>query len=107
MILEHAILNVITGREAQFEMDFRRAEAIISAASGYLGHKLIRSIEHPAQYLLLVKWRSLEDHTQGFRKSNEYEQWKSLLHHYYEPFPSVEHYELNNSASADREALSI
>jgi len=35
----------------------------------------------------------LEDHTEGFRGSAEYEQWRALLHHFYEPFPTVEHYE--------------
>jgi heme-degrading monooxygenase HmoA len=44
--------------------------------------------------LLLVVWRRLEDHTEGFRRSPEYEQWRQLLHHYYEPFPTVEHFAL-------------
>jgi heme-degrading monooxygenase HmoA len=42
---------------------------------------------------LLVRWDTIEDHTVGFRQSLEYQQWKSLLHHFYDPFPMVEHYE--------------
>jgi heme-degrading monooxygenase HmoA len=48
--------------------------------------------------LLLVQWDSLEDHTVGFRGSPQYQQWRELLHRFYEPFPLVEHYELVNSA---------
>jgi heme-degrading monooxygenase HmoA len=44
--------------------------------------------------LLLVQWGSLEDHTEGFRKSVDYQEWKRLLHHFYDPFPVVEHYRL-------------
>ena len=28
----------------------------------------------------------------GFRKSDRYLPWRSLLHHFYDPFPVVEHY---------------
>lgn len=43
--------------------------------------------------MLLVSWESLEDHTVGFRESEQYKEWKALLHHFYDPFPIVEHYE--------------
>jgi heme-degrading monooxygenase HmoA len=43
-----------------------------------------------------VYWQSLEDHTVGFRGSASYQEWKKLLHHYYDPFPTVEHYEQIN-----------
>jgi len=45
------------------------------------------------RYILLVNWERLEDHTEGFRGSEEYQEWKKLLHHFYDPFPTVEHYE--------------
>jgi len=58
-----------------------------------VSHELRRCVEAPNRYLLLVRWRKLEDHTVGFRKSARYEEWKKLLHHFYDPFPTVEHYE--------------
>jgi len=42
----------------------------------------------------LVRWTSLEAHTVEFRGSAGYQRWKQLLHHFYDPFPSVQHYEL-------------
>ena len=60
--------------------------------NGYISHELQHSIENPNRYILLVNWESLEDHTKGFRKSAEYQQWRSLLHHFYDPFPEVEHF---------------
>jgi len=93
MILEVAILDVIEGKEESFEKDFLEASKIISSIEGYISHELQKCIETKNRYILLVKWENLEDHTIGFRESNEYQAWKKLLHHYYEPFPTVEHYE--------------
>jgi Uncharacterized enzyme involved in biosynthesis of extracellular polysaccharides len=92
MILEHALLPVVPGREAEFETAFAEARRIIAAAPGFLGLELSRSIETPNEYLLLVHWRSVEDHTIGFRGSAEYSRWRQLLHEFYDPFPVVEHF---------------
>jgi heme-degrading monooxygenase HmoA len=59
---------------------------------GYHSHELRRCLEAPGRYLLLVHWQRLEDHTVGFRQSAEYQRWRALLHHFYDPFPTVEHY---------------
>jgi heme-degrading monooxygenase HmoA len=92
MILEQAVLDVKPGMEKDFEAAFAKAERIIAASPGYLSHELQRGIERPSRYLLLVRWRTLEDHTVGFRQSAPYQDWKKLLHHFYDPFPTVEHY---------------
>ena len=92
MILEVAILDVRPGQESAFEASFDEVQAIISAAPGYVSHELQRCVEKPDRYVLLVRWERLEDHTQGFRGSAEYQQWRELLHHFYDPFPAVEHY---------------
>lgn len=93
MILEVAILNVKPGLEAEFENAFGKAQRIICGMSGYVSHQLQKCVENSGRYILLVNWQTLEDHTVGFRKSPEYQEWRKLLHHFYEPFPEVEHYE--------------
>lgn len=93
MILEVAILDVKPGLAAEFEAAFQTASAIIASMPGYLSHDLQRCLETENRYILLVHWQRLEDHTVGFRQSSEYQEWRSLLHHFYDPFPKVEHYE--------------
>ncbi len=92
MILEVAILNVIAGKEGSFEKDFKIAEQYISTIKGYIKHSLKKCLEEENKYILLVEWETLEAHTIGFRTSEKYLEWKKLLHHYYKPFPVVEHY---------------
>ena len=92
MVLEVAILDVKPGQETHFEADFAVASAYISAIDGYRSHELHRCVEKTSRYILLARWKTLEAHTEGFRKSAQYVKWKALLHHYYDPFPTVEHY---------------
>lgn len=93
MILEVAMLNVKPGETEKFELAFVEAQGIISSMEGYLSHEVQRCLETPNQYVLLVRWETLEAHTESFRGSSQYQEWKSLLHHFYSPFPTVEHYE--------------
>ncbi len=93
MILEVAVLNIKEGLSEAFEINFEKAKKIISSRKGYSSHELKKCIEQEDKYILLVNWETLEDHEVGFRKSEEYQQWKALLHHFYEPFPTVEHYQ--------------
>lgn len=92
MILEIAILDVKQGEAGAFESAMAEARPLIAATPGFLGLEVRRCLEQPGRYLLLVRWETVEAHTQGFRGSDRYAEWKRLLHHFYEPFPAVEHY---------------
>ena len=93
MILEVANLYVKDNEQDEFEKDFVIASNYISSIDGYIKHSLSKCIEVQNKYILLVEWENLESHTEGFRNSTQYLEWKKLLHHYYEPFPIVEHFE--------------
>jgi heme-degrading monooxygenase HmoA len=94
MILEAAMLQVRPRQSHAFESAFGEAQAIISSMPGYRSHELLRCLEREGQYLLLVRWDTVAAHEEGFRKSPQYQQWKKLLHHFYDPFPTVLHYEV-------------
>ncbi|GGI27111.1 antibiotic biosynthesis monooxygenase family protein [Pedobacter mendelii] len=92
MILEVATLNIKAGLSADFEKAFSEAQKIIASMDGYNSHQLKKCLEETDKYILLVNWENLESHTEDFRCSTAYQDWKKLLHHFYEPFPIVEHY---------------
>jgi heme-degrading monooxygenase HmoA len=93
VILEQAVLPVRPGQESDFEAAFAQAKAIVAATPGFRTLTLSRCIERPSTYLLLIQWDRLEDHTDGFRGSAAYQEWRALLHHFYDPFPTVEHFD--------------
>jgi heme-degrading monooxygenase HmoA len=92
LITEHALLNVLPDQTHDFETAVKQAVPLISASDGFLGIEVLPCLEQPNLYLLLVKWTSVEAHEVGFRGSDRYQKWKSLLHHYYQPFPVVSHF---------------
>jgi heme-degrading monooxygenase HmoA len=93
VITEHAVLEVIAGQEDAFVEAMGTAKALIAASPGFASLRVERCVERPSCFLLLVEWERLEDHTEGFRGSAAYEEWRSALHHFYDPFPVVEHFE--------------
>jgi len=92
MIMEHAIISIRTGSEADFEAAFEQARLVIATAQGFGSLNLSRCIETPGQYLLLVEWETLEDHTVGFRESELFVEWRRLLSPYFESLPKVTHF---------------
>jgi heme-degrading monooxygenase HmoA len=92
VIIEHAVLQVVAGREDEFVEAMDRAKSIIASSPGFVSLRVARGIERPGWFLLLVEWETLEDHTEGFRRSPAYQDWRAALHHFYDPLPVVEHY---------------
>ncbi len=93
MITEHALLEVIAGQEGAFLEAMEEAKTLIAASPGFVSLRVERGVERPGCFLLLVEWERLEDHTEGFRGSPAYREWRAALHHFYDPFPVVEHFE--------------
>ncbi len=98
LVLEAAVFDIVEGQATQFELAFEQAQCIISAMTGYISHDIQRCIEQPNQYLLLVQWQTLEDHTVGFKESQQYQQWRDLLHDFFSKTPAVLHYQKLNIA---------
>lgn len=92
MILEAAILTVSPEQDTAFSAALAKARPLIAASPGFRGIEVRPCLEQPRRYLLLVWWERLTDHTEGFRRSERYQEWKSLLHHFSDPFPIVEHF---------------
>ena len=94
MILEIATLQVRPDDQAAFEAAFPGAARILSSVDGYISHELRRSVDAENRYVLLVHWKTKENHTVGFRESPQYQEWRKLLHHFFDAPLAVEHYEL-------------
>jgi heme-degrading monooxygenase HmoA len=99
MIVELALLRIRPGSEREFEAVFPKAIAVLAGSEGHLAHELRRSIESPDRYALTVHWRTLEDHTVGFRGSPAFTQWRAYVGPFFAEPPVVEHFESLDGAS--------
>jgi heme-degrading monooxygenase HmoA len=93
MVVEHAEIGIVPGREKEFEEAFTRGHRAIAQAPGYRWARLIRQIENPGTYLLLVGWESLESHTVDFRNSPLFQEWRATVGEFFAAAPVVTHYE--------------
>lgn len=94
MILEIATIDITSGHEADYEAAFSEAGQYIASMNGYISHQIQRCIEDPSRYIVLVKWQKIEDHTVGFRESENYQKWRALIHPFFASPPEVKHYAL-------------
>lgn len=76
---------------AGFEAAVAAARPHFLAAEGCLGLALHRVIEAPDTYRLLVTWRRLEDHMEGFRASEGFQEWRRLASPFFARPPAVTH----------------
>lgn len=92
MITEHALITVRLGTEEEFESVFPDARAVITSAAGCSSARLLRGVERPSTFLLLVEWESVEAHTEGFRSSEAFTRWRAIIGPYFDGPPDVEHF---------------
>jgi heme-degrading monooxygenase HmoA len=93
MVLEHALITIRPGTQEAFEAVLADARVVISAAPGFRSFAIHRGIESPERYLLLVGWETLEDHTEGFRGSPAFAEWRSHIQPFFDGAPEVDHYD--------------
>jgi heme-degrading monooxygenase HmoA len=92
MVIEHAELTIVPGREAEFEVAFTRGHQAIAKAPGYHWGRLVRQVENPGKYLLLVGWETVEAHTVEFRGSELFQQWRAAVGEFFAAPAVVTHY---------------
>ncbi|WP_428631676.1 antibiotic biosynthesis monooxygenase family protein [Sphingopyxis sp.] len=90
--IEHALLPVRAGSEAAFEAAVAKARPLIEVSPGFLSLEIHRPTGTGQPYLLLAEWRSVEDHRDGFRQSDRYQEWRRLLHPFYDQIPVVSYF---------------
>lgn len=100
MITEHALLNVKPSQRFEFIDAIQVAYPYISRQAGFISLEILQAADSLAgesdnQFLLLVRWDNIVSHKVGFRGSEDYQKWSALLHHFYDPIPTVKYYEGN------------
>jgi heme-degrading monooxygenase HmoA len=87
------VITIRDGASNEFEAALRRARAVIAASPGFVSLALHRGVEAPDRYLLLVEWETLDDHLVGFRESERFSEWRSLIGPFFDSPPVVDHVE--------------
>jgi heme-degrading monooxygenase HmoA len=89
-----AQLEIKPGMESAFEGGVKQAVPIFRRARGCRGMQLLRSVEQPSRYTLMVTWETLDDHTVHFRQSQDFQEWRRLVGDFFAGPPQVGHVEV-------------
>lgn len=93
MIIEIADFQVAPERQQAFVQTLQKAVAtVLSQSRGYRGHGIVSGIENPGRCVLTVHWDSVADHTEGFRQSPAFADWRALIGPFFLTPPQVEHF---------------
>lgn len=92
MILERALITVKPGQAEAFKQAFVKARPHIQGSKGCRKVEMRPGIENPEDFLLLVWWDTLEDHTIGFRESQAFQEWRAILGPLFAAPPAVVHH---------------
>jgi heme-degrading monooxygenase HmoA len=93
MILEIADIRIQPGQQAEFDAAVQRGVSTVASKSpGFRGYQVVKGIESPERYQLMIWWETLENHTVDFRGGPLFAQWRAIVGPYFAAPPSVEHY---------------
>ena len=94
MIYELASFDIGAGRADDFVKEFPAAKAVLDRAEGCISSQLLQDLDDPGHVVLLVGWATLEDHTEGFAKSDLFDQFREVVGPFVSAPPTVQHFRL-------------
>ena len=92
MVLEVALIDVFPGQEDAFEASYRLGHPILAGTPGCRSVRMTRGVESPSRFVLLVEWDSVEAHTENFRNTERFVQWRGYIGGHFAKAPVVEHF---------------
>jgi heme-degrading monooxygenase HmoA len=95
MITELAFVRVQPGTDESFRTALLLAvDEVLSKSAGFISFNLKNSLDTPSHYCFEIEWETLEDHTDGFRNSAAFIEWRKRIGSYFAEPPLVEHWNL-------------
>jgi quinol monooxygenase YgiN len=85
--------RITTENATEFEQAYRKAEPILRNSKHCLGYRLLRGVEEPENWILILEWDSVEGHEQGFRKEAAFGEFFNLVKPFFQQIQEMKHYQ--------------
>lgn len=92
MILETAVFSIRPDEADAFRDAFARGRRFIESSPGFHRLELRQGIEVPETFILVVWWETLKHHTETFKQSENFSQWRAAVGDFFAAPPVVHHY---------------
>lgn len=77
-----------------FEETYKQAGKYLKESEFCLGYQLINGNEEPDNYIVLIRWNSMEEHLNGFRKSADFMPFFNLVKPFLNNIQEMKHYDI-------------
>ena len=91
MVKEHVAISITPGQEQIFEQKMVKGSALLLAADGAIAVELLRSIEHPSTFLLMIEWDNIDSHT-AFTTTEDFAAFRALAGPMFDAKPKMQHF---------------
>jgi len=95
MVMEIAQFTIPEEHIEQFAAVIQQGAAVIRQAEGCLGVQASQSIEDPSIFVLMIRWRKIEDHTVTFRQGPLFAEYRQHIAGLFTEQPTVRHFPID------------
>lgn len=93
--------EVRAGGDRAFRDGLVGALPTLARQRGYIEHEFGVSVEQPSQFWLIVRWETLEDHTEGFRSLADFKEFVGAFREFLNKPAEVSHFISSAHAAVD------
>ena len=91
MVKEHVMISITPGQEQTFEQRMVKGSALLLSADGAMGVELLRGIEHPSTFVLMIEWDNIDSHT-AFTTTEDFAAFRELVGPLFGAKPEMQHF---------------
>ena len=94
MVIENAVITIDPDTRDDFERAVGECVNIFRSAEGCHGMGLVRVVDDPSRYRLIIKWETVAHHESIFWESQGFKDWRSHVAKFFTETPILEYNEI-------------
>lgn len=102
--VEYVRYRIAPDEQKAFEDAYRRAAGSLATAPECIDYELTHCQEDQELYILRIRWTSVEDHLQGFRRGEHFPAFFDAVRPYMSSIEEMHHYRTTDVAGTGKAA---
>ena len=102
--VEYIRYRIAPEQQQSFEQAYTTAAESLAAAPQCIDYELSQCHEEPDRYILRIRWTSLEDHLEGFRKGEHFPAFFAAVRPFFQSIEEMQHYTVGSVVGAGKGA---
>lgn len=95
--------RVESGQEEAFIRAYTEAGVFLDCSPDCPGYEILRGVEEPQHFVVVIRWASVERHLEGFRKSADFPAFFAAVKPFFVAIEEMKHYQ--GQSTYHKEAL--